>query len=153
MGSCRFVELLPWKQDHVAFALVVSFRVIMADKFRYCTTESFLPEQHQLGKALSLYRQNPALRKSVQIRSTWWKPDQFGACFLDDLAKAFSELRIPVHDQVTATGEKAIIRACQIPGDLLNPGLIWITGDPGDLDLPAADLAVRSSPIGLVPRR
>jgi hypothetical protein len=67
------------EEQPIAFALMVSFVVIVAAVHRKHPRQRTLTEQNQFGQALLFYRAHPTLGERIQVRALGWQLNRLHA--------------------------------------------------------------------------
>ena len=76
-----------WKQDQVAFTLVIPFRMVVIYVVLQAVTEGTFTEEDHFRQELGFNRSDPAFAMSVQVWTAWWQFDGLDADSFEDSIK------------------------------------------------------------------
>ena len=95
------------EEQKIAFALVVPFKMMMFDILSQRAAQRSFSKENELGQAFSPYGTDPALGKSVQIRTPRRKSQWPYTSRSQDIQKRRAELRIAIMEKVAQATEDA----------------------------------------------
>ena len=104
--TVSLADLFARLNDLVAKTLVVSFAMIMEQKFLHCFAERTLTEENHLGKTFRFDAQVKSLEMSAQIWRFWGKPHRLHASLLEHGAKYAAKVVVAIHQNILLSRKK-----------------------------------------------
>jgi hypothetical protein len=117
-------DLIVRLNDRIGQPLMIPLCVIMLEVRRGSTTQRLLAEEDHSGKRFGFETSHESFDVRIQIGTSRWQQQRFGAFILQNLSERKAELPVAIHDQVTLSIEKSVFRIGKIPGNLLHPGFV-----------------------------
>ena len=101
----------------------------------YCGgMERFLSEEDHALQALLLQASHEPFNVRTQIRGSCRQAERLHSDILKRAPERFREFRVSVHQQVSLATKESVIGVSHIPGNLKQPGFIWIGGETSEMN-------------------
>jgi hypothetical protein len=124
----------------VAFALVISFGVMVLNELVQRAAQRGLGEQDEFRQALLFYRADPSLRERVQIPTARRQLDRSDSTRLQRRSERGAEFGVPIVKGVALALKLTQLSFVALRAICCNPGFVRMPCDPGQTDAPALEV-------------